>query len=442
MRKLFNFTDKFSLAQIQGALAVYSLIVLLCRLRAVPVYGPDSFQYLSNSVIRPPGYPLILDAFQWIFGSGYVSVLVFFQILSVLVASYFLSRFLWRAFNLHSGTFFLLHVVLSLPLTSLSKAAGIFGGIGNHILSEPISYSLFLLATLFLLKMLLQKKLTDFFIALLLSALLVLMRTPMTFLFITASLAAIYCYPYKSEQKRLVRAFLLLCIAVLSVDSGERFYHAFTQGYFGKIDRAASHLLVGAVYVAQEQSFATFSPQDRKVVKKAIDGLKKRKMHATNRFELDRRLVDLYNDNFCRMQSILEKSFKEVNAHNAAAPRQEILFYTSYEEFARRAAPVLVLNNIKEFGKLTLLKFLYSLQFREGVFIGLLMLLPVCKFRRELQIWGALILLLLVMNRLMMAPIIFLGDRYLFYTDILEYAFFLIFADNILRSKIFIENKT
>jgi hypothetical protein len=171
-------------------------------------------------------------------------------------------------------------------------------------------------------------------------------------------------------------------------------------------------------------------------LKRAHEELKKRKMHAANRFEIDRRLVDLYNDNFCIIQAITENSFKAISRYNGAAPMQEILFYPAYEEFARRVVPGLVWQNLKEFGKLTLLKFLYSLQFREGFFAGLLMLIFVYGLRQELKLVGFFVLLLLMMNRLMMTPIIFLGDRFLFYTDILEYAFFLIFVDDVLRSKV------
>jgi hypothetical protein len=196
-------------------------------------------------------------------------------------------------------------------------------------------------------------------------------------------------------------------------------------------------MLVGVVYISDERALGliTDNKQDREVLKRTYAYLEDNKLLSKNRFEIDRRLVDIYNDHFVAMQIILQNSFQDVffsPESNSKSVRENEL-YIQYESFSRRVVPALICNYYKEFSKLMLLKFFYTLTFREGFFIALFLMFPFIKLSHEFKIFAFFVLSMLVMNRLIMTPIIFLGDRYLFYTDILEYIILVITAEKYVK---------
>jgi hypothetical protein len=228
----------------------------------------------------------------------------------------------------------------------------------------------------------------------------------------------------------------MVMVAVFLVTGlGERFYHKAVNNYWGRMNRGASHMIIGAVYISDAQSLNFITqPKDRDVLNRTYAYLENRKLLSKNRFEIDRRLVDLYNDNFCVLQTVLLKSFQDVffTPEEQGNPGLKDSVYKEFEIFAQRVVPLIITNNLKEFSKLMLLKFLYTLNFKEGFFIALFLLFPFVRFSHPFKMMAFFILMMLVLNRLMMTPIIVMTDRYLFYTDILEYVFIALVADHYL----------
>ncbi len=425
----------FDIKKAYGIVFFYSLLVLINRLKVGVVWGGDTQQYIDKSVIRPPTYPLLMDVFKFIFGPHEFIALICFQLLFVLISAFYLSNLLWKKFELHPITFILLHLFLSLPLLSISVAAGIHGEIGNRLLTESISYGLFLFVISFLVKILFSNGRRYFIIFLLLIATLTLIRTQMIFLYIIAVLLIPVLYLKTKNIRVMLGLFTIVLTIFLFMDLGERFYHKAVNDYFGKISLNASHMLVGAAYVTDDKAMDKIVNQkDREVLKRTYDFLENKKLLAKNRFEIGRRLVDLYNDNFA---TILGYGLMASFQHVYSLPKWGDEMLIQFESFSRRTIPVLICHNYKEFSKLMLLKFLYTLNFREGFFISLFLLFPFIRLSNEFKIFAFLIFLMIVINRLIMTPIIYIGDRYLFYTDILEYVIFVIMAEQYLKSHVF-----
>jgi len=423
--------DLISLKKAYGIILFYSLAVLISRLQVGVIWAGDTQQYIEKSVIRSPIYPLIIDFFKYLFRPYEFIALICFQLIFVLFAAFYLSHLLWKKFNLHPITFILLNIFLSVPLLSCSVAVGIHGKIGNHILTEAITYGLLLFVISFLVETIFTDERRDFIIILLLIATLTLIRTPMIYLYaIVASL--IWHRYWRYRDISLLAGFVVLTISiVLIADFGERFYHKTVNNYFGKISRSASHMLVGAVYISDKHALSLIeNTDDREVLRRTYDHLENRKLLAKQRYEIKRRLVDVYDDNFCYIQTTIEISFQEV----FSLQRGEDRMYLEYEDFSQRLVPILVRHYYMDFSKLMLLKFLYTLNFREGFFIASFLLFPFVKFSRELKIFAIFVLLMLVANRIMMTPIIFMNERYLFYSDILEYVILIIMAEQYLKS--------
>jgi hypothetical protein len=423
--------DIFDMKKVYGILLFYSVSVLIIRLKVGVISGGDTQQYIEKSVIRPPVYPLIMDFFKFIFSPYEFFALICFQVIFVLISAFYLSRLLWEKFDLHPITFILLHLFLSLPLLSSSVVMGIHGEIGNRLLTEAISYGLFLFAISLLVKALFTSAKENIILFLLLIAILTLIRTQMIFMYIIASLFIVYLHLTLKNRRLTIGLITIGIVFFLFADMGERLYHKVTNDYFGKVSLNASHMLVGAVYVSDEHALSLISDkQDREVLKRTYDYLENRKLLAKNRFEVDRRLVDLYNDNFA---TILGYGLMASFQHVYSMPKWEDEMLIQFESFSRRVAPVLICHNYKEFSRLMLLKFLYTLNFREGFFIALFLLFPFIRLSHEFKMFAFIIFLMLVINRLIMTPIIYSGDRYLFYTDIMEYVILVITAEKYVK---------
>jgi hypothetical protein len=437
LERAINF---FDMKKAYGIVFFYSLLILINRLKVGVIWSPDTQQYIDKSVIRPPVYPLLMDVFKFIFGSHEFVALVCFQLIFVLISAIYLSNVLRKKFELHPITFISVNLFLSLPLLSISVAAGIHGEIGNKLLTEAISYGFFLFAVSFLVKTLFLNEKRKFLIFLFLISILMLIRTPMIFMYVIAILLVLYLYLRDKNVRLLVGLIVAVIVAFFIADIGERLYHKSVNNNFFKINRDASHMLVGAVYISDERALGFFADkQDREVLKRTYAYLEDKKLLSKNRFEIKRRLVDIYNDHFVTMQIMLQSSFQDVffSPESDNKPAREDELYIQYESFSRRVVPVIIYNYYKEFSKLMLLKFLYTLNFREGFFIALFLMFPFIRLKHKFKIFAFFVLLMLVMNRLIMTPIIFLGDRYLFYTDILEYVIFIIMAEQYLKNHVF-----
>lgn len=426
LKKLDNF---ITVTKANGIILIYAITVLVVRLQTGVITAPDTQGYIDKEIIRPPGYPLIIDIFKYLFGSHEYFALVCFQIIFVLISVFYISHVLRKMFSLHPITLTLLYVFLSLPLLSISVAVGVHGGIGNRILTESISDGFFLFTVSFLVKTLFHEK-RNFLIFILFIALLSLIRTQMIFMYLIAMALLLYLYLKIGNFRLIMRFFTAMLAIFLIAEASERFYHKSVNNYFGKLSLNVSHMLVGVVFISDQHALKYISNEnDRKVLKQAYDYLENRKFLSKNRFEIDLRLVDLYNDSFnISLYYGLMRSFQSVYSLPKWGGEELIKF----EDFSKRVLPSLTVHHYKDFGKLLLLKFLYTLNFREGFLFCLILLLPFIRVSHEFKMFAFFVFAMLIVSRLAMTPIIYLGDRYLFYTDILEYIIFLMMAEKYL----------
>jgi hypothetical protein len=94
--------------------------------------------------------------------------------------------------------------------------------------------------------------------------------------------------------------------------------------------------------------------------------------------------------------------------------------YLGIDSLAKRVLPTLMAKKYLEYGKLSIIKFIDSFTFREGIFIGILIMMRAWRLRSEMDTLFMLVLLMILANRLVITPTTHLGDRFLFYSDILQ----------------------
>ncbi len=96
-------------------------------------FNPDSASYINDYKIRPPAYPLIINFFDYIFKNNSLNILAFFQVFVWICASFYLSIFLCKVFNIGEHCKYLFLFLLIIPINPIHQY-------GNTILTESFSY--------------------------------------------------------------------------------------------------------------------------------------------------------------------------------------------------------------------------------------------------------------------------------------------------------------
>ncbi|MFB3816905.1 MAG: glycosyltransferase family 39 protein [Candidatus Methylomirabilales bacterium] len=400
-----------------GLGAAWTAVVLASVWRVGILWGGDTPHYADWSVIRPPLYPLFVAAAHRLFpGAGWL-VIVWLQTVFGLLAALHLARALRRHLAARPATVLVAYGLLTLPLTPWSLLLGIYASVGNYLLTEALAYGFALLALSFLLRAQGLTRWREYLGALTCIALAVLVRTQMVFLYALVAAALWREHRWGRPRRAVVAAFLaVLCVA--AVDIGQRLYHAAVHQHFGRVPLLGSGLLVSALYVSPPDAHRSLA-DDRPaaVVREARRRLGELRVLAGDRHGTSHSLVSLYNDSYNRILGVVTDTFSAVYGLRSWSDQM----FVRYEAFAWTVAPRLIAASGLAYPKLVLLKFLYGFGFREGVFLTLVLLLGRLPVRRDVRTLAWLVAVPLLVNRALLAPVTYMADRYVFYTDILEY---------------------
>lgn len=132
------------------------IVFLLTFITLLVVYGvcytPDSYGYMDMSITREPMYPLLLAVFRGIFGIKiYIIIVVMAQILLAIYAVFSFCKNITKRFNIKGKyivcVYFLMYVYyfMALPLYIIIKLDSSLVTAPLAILTEGITYSLYLL---------------------------------------------------------------------------------------------------------------------------------------------------------------------------------------------------------------------------------------------------------------------------------------------------------
>ena len=188
--------------------------------------GGDSPSYIAGEAYRPPGYVLLLRAYQSAFGSDF-RLLVAAQIALGIVAVWLFARHLARRFELGPAWRVGIAAFLLIPYY--------FGDyrIGNTIQTEAVTYPLYLFVFASLLDGLLDRRLRPLVFALVAAVPLIFVRKQLVFTLPAAAIVGFYlayckAIPWRSGAILLLAAVLSFAVA----DLCERGYQYRMTGRF------------------------------------------------------------------------------------------------------------------------------------------------------------------------------------------------------------------
>lgn len=229
-----------------------------------PVMGPDSQTYIDytdfNGVM--PAYPLFISVLKIFLGEGnYLQGVFVVQGIIALVCSVYLTNSLKKQFGLLKWEMIIVFCLSLLPYAySLPEYV-----VSHEIMTESLSFSVFYVFISFMLKGMLEKKISSIFCGALPLLLLVLFRSQLLFLGVVyVSIIIYYCWAHSlfKDGRTVKRLLLLLCgIAVVVMlvfsirskvaGSGENEKASqFVNSFFGK-----------AMYLIDEEDYLNFEDE-------------------------------------------------------------------------------------------------------------------------------------------------------------------------------------
>ena len=150
-------TKKISYQEIATPIVIGVFFCFLCFFFGIGQY-PDSVTYIEGKLDREPLYPLLLQGFRAVFGTGYLWAVIIVQNVAAALVTWYLHHYVCRKFGLNAFFSRAVLVVLLFPhvMSGVFTPSGIV--LTNAILSEGITLTLYQLFFVYVLKMWLEKK--------------------------------------------------------------------------------------------------------------------------------------------------------------------------------------------------------------------------------------------------------------------------------------------
>ena len=171
---------------------VFSLFLVF---KTGPINFPDSQGYLNMDIYRSLGYPSFIAFHKWLFGSKYMSLLLFSQFSLTTFSIFYLKNKIAYHLKLSQWSSLLVFLLLFVPVFYEIKVI-------NAILSEALAYPLYLLLIANLLEFITKKHFKNIIYSSLLLLILIQVRGQFMFVVIVLILAILISKTGNSYNKK------------------------------------------------------------------------------------------------------------------------------------------------------------------------------------------------------------------------------------------------
>lgn len=233
------------------AIGILFLMMFVVVLRNPVGYFPDSSGYLNMHIIRTPGYPLFLQLMQSVFGTHFdIATMVFQAIFGCFAVYYFINKL---RFHQLLNEFFSIcfAIVLLFPFVSGLKIA-------NNILTEAISYALYLLILANFISFFISKNKKELYYTLPLLLLLLITRYQFVYL-IPLAVGMIFWVSFKQKTfKQYTILILSFLILPLITSLADKTYHKIVHGHFVSTPWTGMSIITPILFVADAEDVKLF----------------------------------------------------------------------------------------------------------------------------------------------------------------------------------------
>ncbi|AWH72838.1 hypothetical protein DCS32_01285 [Dokdonia sp. Dokd-P16] len=270
------------------------LVLVTALLRPVHIF-PDSEGYITAAIYRTPVYPLFLKILNLLFGSYEDIALIASQTLMGISAALFMITKLRKWTSLSVYWLVLLFGMVLYPYIAER-------GIGNNILSEAISYPLYLITITFFFNAFLNnvsKPLTKAFIVLFV---LLLTRTQFVFLVPIGILICLNLYyRNRTSKKPLILALAFLILPFLT-NLADKTYHYVQHNHFVSTPWTGIHLFTPAIFTAEEGDNLLYEdPQEKDYFETMFAILKEEGLNVNHKKNPNEPDIDIYEEHYSKI---------------------------------------------------------------------------------------------------------------------------------------------
>ncbi len=388
-------------------------ITLLFVARTNTITHPDSLGYINADLIRSFGYPMFLAIHKIIFGSQYLAVVSFSQCLFILISAYIFTKTIEKHLIYNKLYVFLLFVILLVPIFFETKVA-------NSILSEGISYSLYLLflSCFFEIVFTPNPKVKYFVISVLLVFLLI--NTRGQFLFLIPFLILILAlkhYHKKIDTKKFYLLFVLIIVIPIISILTDKTYHKIKHNHFVSTPWTGIQLAALPFFLSQEEDATLFkNDTEKKYFLFVYKKIKKQKL-LLSQLNPDEYDYDFYAKNYTTICNTTLSEYGELFFKNDNA----LVRTVKNDKITIKIALILLKQHPIKWGTFVV-KNLYNGFYSISYFVTLIFLLFISfayylKTKAKLFFVVAFLSLLVFLNLVLIALVEPIIARYIFYNN-------------------------
>lgn len=214
---------------------------------------PDSITYINHYSGREPVYPLFLLLCKKVSGEGMMlTVACFFQNVFAAFSTYYLWKIISKSFGLRKFLQIIFLFILIVPnvLTAFFTQSGII--LSNAILSEGLSYSLYLLFCALVISLIYDRRRRDIVLAFFVAFIISLTRSQLMPLILAMGVIAM-AVCIRGEKHKIIRFVLILVTVIVSFllrDIGIKSYNFVVNGKFEGLSGDGNAFLTNVLYSA------------------------------------------------------------------------------------------------------------------------------------------------------------------------------------------------
>lgn len=425
---LNNFPKKYKY-RIKLEHLIFLLVSIIVLYRGL-IYEPDSYAFLSMEINRSPGYLIFISFFKDIFGEYLEYPLLIIQLSLNLYGISIFHKCLNKIFKFRRPISLMSLFILMAPVLYLHLTA-------NKIMSEALSYPLYLIFITNSLYVLLGCKKKNLVYLVIILVLLIFVRSQFLSLIPVGVLLMGYMVYTEGRKKYLITGVCIIMIPFV-VNIMDRSFHYIEFGHFISTPFTGPGLIGAPFYLSDKEDIMLFdSKEEKEYFKRVKDKLDQRNWTSTyinshNSIELFPYFKENYS-NICN-QTIHEIGMQYYKEKGLTLNMQ----YIATNDLTMRMLFPLLLDNLEEWIKLYIQNIKSSLGNTKQlllhiIFFGIGVFLVI---KKNLKI-GKVITFLTVCvfsNIILLAIVTHSIKRYTFYNDWVMFIIFFLFIDSYLKT--------
>ena len=409
-------------------ITIYTIIGVVVIAKGA-IFFPDSYTFVNMALNHSPAYCTFLKIFTSIFGDYFELPVVIVQYLIIALGIHFFVKTIKHVFNLHDIGFIIIQLICLAPCVYVHD-------LGSAILSEALTYPIFLVIFALTLKMFVEENLTYLYKISVLLFVLILTRGQFLAL-IPALILIVGGVIFKTNSFNKHFYFLVILIAIPVLTSfGERVYNKIVFGHFVNNAMNYVHLIASPFYIANESDINLFTNDDERTYFNLIySSLKEAEL--TRNQNLNTNVDDylFYEYNFSKIcnRRIYDLGLDYYKAQGLNYVEQNIALNNLCSKMVGplikqnfKVWVTLFVKNFKNsFGSSKLMLFFFMLLFY-GLFNWL-------KSNNNIYKFIVISTLFMFANNALIALVIHSIKRYIFYFDWIIFATFIILLNEIFK---------